>query len=254
MSTAEAVFEILVCAYAVGAYSTRKIEALYRDHVQLLLIPDGKEPPDHTTIARFRESLSSCRYLYAHGQEAYIRPDNHESRRTKKYRAQAGRAENMAYCEPGDCCLCRIGRIPAWIDTKTETAKDGTTREVSIYRCEDCEDRPRRAACCKAKDTQRQKEIVICREMADCRQPSPERITSDEGRLPQVNRSIQGESSFAQLRNNRGCRRFLMSGSGKVLTELCLPAMPQNIVKYIRKCNKNKRQAHYLSPKAFLKF
>ena len=94
---------------------------------------------------------------------------------------------------------------------------------------------------------------MICREMADCRQPSPERITSDEGRLPRVNRSIQAEDSFAQLRNNRGCRRFLMSGSGKVLTELCLPAMPQNIVKYIRKCNKNKRQAHYLSPKAFLK-
>ena len=42
--------------------------------------------------------------------------------------------------------------------------------------------------------------------------------------------------------------------SSKVLTELCLLALSQNIVKYIRKCNKNKCQTHYLHPKAFLKF
>ena len=52
-------FEILVCAYALGVYSTRKIEALCRNHVQFLLILDGRKSPDHTTIARFRSGKTT---------------------------------------------------------------------------------------------------------------------------------------------------------------------------------------------------
>ena len=200
------------------------------------------------------ESLANYRYLDSQEQEAYIKPNNFESRRTKKYKAQIGRADNMTYYEPGDYYLCHIGRILPHVGTRTETAKDGTTREVSVYRCEDCRDCPCRAACCRAKDPEKQKEVVICREMADYRQQSLERITTEEGKLLRVNRSIQAEGSFAQLKNNRGFKRFLMSGNCKVLTELCLLALSQNIVKYIRKCAGNKRQTHYLQPEAFLKF
>ncbi|MEG2624577.1 MAG: transposase, partial [Clostridia bacterium] len=60
--------------------------------------------------------------------------------------------------------------------------------------------------------------------------------------------------SFAQLKNNRGFKRFLTGGNVKVLTELCLLALSANIVKYIRKCNNGKRKTHLLIPKALLKF
>lgn len=73
---------------------------------------------------------------------------------------------------------------------------------------------------------------------------------SEEGKLLRVNRAIQAEGSFAQLKNNRGFRRFLMSGNRKVLTELCLLALSQNLVKYIRKSNSGKRRTHLLRPAA----
>ena len=47
-------FEILVCAYMEGVYSSRKIEQLCRNHIQFILLLDGHEAPDHCTIARFR--------------------------------------------------------------------------------------------------------------------------------------------------------------------------------------------------------
>ena len=200
------------------------------------------------------ESLSNYRYLDSHGQQAYIKPNNYESCKTRKYKAQIGRAENMAYYEPGDYYLCHIGRILPHVETRTEKTKDGTTRELSVYRCEDCRDCPCRSACCKARDAEKQKEIVICREMSDYRQQSLDRITTDEGKLLRVNRSIQAEGSFGQLKNNRGFRRFLLCGNSKVLTELYLLAISQNIVKYIRKCNNGKCQTHYLHPKALLNF
>lgn len=196
------------------------------------------------------ESLSNYRVLHANGQQAYIKPNNYESRKTRKYKTQIGRPENMAYYEKGDYYLCKAGRILARIGTRSETTKDGTTRELSIYRCEDCEACPHREACCKAKDPNKQKEIVLCRELNDYRQQSLERIMSEEGKLLRVNRAIQAEGSFAQLKNNRGFRRFLMSGNRKVLTELCLLALSQNLVKYIRKSNSGKCQTHLLHPAA----
>ncbi len=52
-------FEILVCAYIEGVYSSRKIEQLCRNHIQFILILDGHEAPDHCTIARFRSGKAT---------------------------------------------------------------------------------------------------------------------------------------------------------------------------------------------------
>lgn len=200
------------------------------------------------------ESLPNYRYLDEHGQIAYIKPNNYESSKTRKYKAQIGRAENMVYCGAEDYYLCKAGRILANIGTTTESTKDGTKRELSVYRCEDCVGCPYRAACCKAKDTEKPKEVVICRELARFRQQSLEHITSDEGKLLRVNRSIQAEGSFGQLKHNRGFKRFLTCGNVNVMTELCLLAFSQNVTKYISKCNNGKCKTHLLYPKAPLKF
>lgn len=194
------------------------------------------------------ESLENYRYLERHEQEAFIKPNNYESSRTRKYKAQIGRAENMAYYEPGDYYLCKLGRMLVKVGTERERSKDGSTREVSRYRCEDCADCPYRSACCKAKDPRKQKEVVVCREFAAYRQASLERITSKEGKLLRVNRSIQAEGAFGQLKHNRGFVRFLTGGHVKVSSELYLLAISQNIVKAISKCNTGKQDIHLFYP------
>ena len=47
-----------------------------------------------------------------------------------------------------------------------------------------------RAACCKAKDPEQRKELVVCREFSDYREASQKRITSEEGKTLRMNRSI----------------------------------------------------------------
>lgn len=200
------------------------------------------------------ESLRNYRYLHEHGQLAFIKPNDYESRKTRKYKQQIGRAENMAYDEQGDYFLCHEGRMLVRIGDTSETAKDGSTRTISHYRCEDCSDCPNRAACCKAKDPQSQKQLMICWEKERFRKASLERISTEEGKLLRVNRSIQAEGSFGQLKNNRNFKRFLTAGTVKVETELYLLALSQNIMKLIAKCNKKCMQTHLLIPKALLKF
>ena len=200
------------------------------------------------------ESLRNYRYLAEHEQEAYIKPNNYESSRTRKFKSQIGRAENMAYYAAGDYSLCKNGKILARVGTTTEHSKDGTAREVARYRCEDCSNCPCRAACCKAKDPNKQKELVICRELAEYRSASLERITSEEGKLLRVNRSIQAEGAFGQLKHNRGFARFLTAGNVKVFTEILLLALSQNIRKVIAKCNAGSLESHILQPASLLKF
>lgn len=93
----------------------------------------------------------------------------------------------------------------------------------------------------------------ICQELASSRQSALEQITTNEGKLLRVNRSIQVEGSFAQLKSNRGFERFLMGGNGKMVTELCLLVLSQNIVRYIRKDNTGKHKKPLFLPKALLK-
>ena len=200
------------------------------------------------------ESLENYRYLDEHDQAAYIKPNNYESSRTRKFKAQIGRAENMAYYEPEDYYLCKNGRILSRVSTITEHCKDGTTREAARYRCEDCSGCPYRAACCKARDPEKQKELVICQEFAQYRSASLKRITTEEGKLLRVNRSIQAEGAFGQLKHNRGFVRFLTAGSVKVACELFLLAISQNIQKAIAKCNTGQLDSHILKPVALLNF
>jgi len=165
-----------------------------------------------------------------------------------------GRAENMAYYAQEDYYLCKKGRILAKVSTSTEHNKDGTTREVTRYRCEDCSECPYRAACCKARDPNKQKELVVCREFIEFREASLKRITTEEGKLLRVNRSIQAEGAFGQLKHNRRFVRFLTAGNVKVACELFLLAISQNIRKAIVKCNTGSLETHILQPASLLKF
>ena len=200
------------------------------------------------------ESLRNYRFLAKKGIEAYIKPGNYESSRTRKFKAQIGRSENMAYYQPDDYYVCKNERILPCIGEYTEHSKDGTESKVQRYRCEDCSGCPYRPQCCKAKDPEKQKELVICREFSDFRQASLERITTDEGKQLRVNRSIQAEGAFGQLKHNRHFVRFLTAGTLKVTSELFFLGLSQNILKWIGKCNAKEKKPHLLIPKKMLKF
>ena len=166
------------------------------------------------------ESLANYRWLFENGQTAFIKPANYESGKKRSSKSQVGRMENMGYYEPDDCFICKNGRHLDLSSHYTSHAKDGTERKISVYRCEDCSGCPYRTACCKAKDSEKRKEIFVCWEFQNLRKNSYHNITTEEGKLLRCNRSIQAEGAFGQLKHNRNFKRFLTGGKVKVLAEL----------------------------------
>ena len=71
-----------------------------------------------------------------------------------------------------------------------------------------------------------------------------ERILSDEGVLYRMNRSIQAEGSFGDLKQDMSFRRYLSRGTPNVLAESTLLAMARNINKLHNKIQNGKTGTH----------
>ena len=68
-------------------------------------------------------------------------------------------------------------------------------------------------------------------------------LTSDEGTLLRMNRSIQVEGVFGVLKEDYGFRRFLTRGKKNIETQFFLLAFALNIEKL---CNRTKKRKNWL--------
>jgi hypothetical protein len=71
-----------------------------------------------------------------------------------------------------------------------------------------------------------------------------ERILSDEGILLRLNRRIQAEGSFGELKQDMQFRRYLSRGTSNVLAESVLLAMAKNVNKLHNKIQNEKTGRH----------
>ena len=184
------------------------------------------------------ESMENYLYLEKHGLESYIKPQNHEAKKTAKFKRQIGRAENMGYDAEQDCYICAQGRK---LTLYRESEKDGIV--TSHYRCKGCEDCPCREQCCKAKDGL-PKELKIRKQFEQYRACSEANVTTDEGIYLRLCRSIQAEGTFALLKTDFGFRRFLTSGKPNVRTELFFLALGFNLKKRWMKQETGRLRTH----------
>lgn len=176
------------------------------------------------------ESLENYLYLDQHGQVCLIKPTNYEQKKTKKFQKQVGRIENMTYHPEEDSFTCAQGRKLHLRREETE-ARDGRFVSTVWYRCEDCSGCPCRAQCCRAKDPDKPKELVLQKTFWEKRAQAAENITTERGIHLRLCRSIQVEGAFALLKNDFGFRRFLTRGKANIRTELFLLALAFDLKK-----------------------
>lgn len=195
------------------------------------------------------ESLENYLYLESNGQMSFIKPANYEAQKTKKYRSQIGRIENMKYDENEDCYICAEGRKLRCGKVSTELS-EGIPVTKAWYRCEDCRNCPQREKCCRKQDINAPKEVIRKETFWEKRKRSLENITSDRGVLLRMNRSIQVEGAFGLLKNDLGFRRFLTTGKKNVRVELFFLALGFNLKKRWMKQEKRREKTHYSEKKA----
>ena len=220
----------------------------------------GPQPTDTTTLIPFKnitadagyESEENYLFLESNGQLSYIKPANYEISKTRTYKNDIGKIENMEYDSAADTYICRNGKKLEVECVRHAKSKTGYVSEKTIYKCEDCNGCPYKSECikgnnCKTPMEERTKTLQVAKTFLEQRKEDLERILSEEGILFRTNRSIQAEGSFGDLKQDMQFRRYLSKGTSNVLAESTLLAMAKNINKLHNKIQ-NERTGTHLFP------
>ena len=168
--------------------------------------------------------------------ELFVKPSNHEAKKAKKYRTDISRRENMDYDSDADTYTCAGGKLIRASYEKHSKSASGLDLTTTVYECSDCDGCPLKEKCirsCGSKKPleERHKVLYVSKRFARQRDEMEKKITSDEGILLRVNRSIQAEGTFAFAKEDMDFRRFLTRGKEKVSAEWLLLSLAINILK-----------------------
>ena len=234
----------------------------------------GPQPTDTTTLIPFLkdaeqylkfkykniitdagyESEENYLFLEGNGQIAFIKPANYEISKTRKYKNDIGKIDNMKYNEEGDFYTCKNDKKLVVDHIRHSKSKTGYVSEKTIYKCENCAGCPHKSGCikgnnCKIPLEKRIKTLQVAKTFIEQRKADLERIVSDEGKLYRMNRSIQAEGSFGDIKQDMQFRRYLTKGKANVLAESTLLAIARNINKLHNKIQNGKTGTHLFSLK-----
>jgi len=198
------------------------------------------------------ESEENYLFIEENGQTAYIKPQNYEISKTRKYKKDISRRENMEYHADRDSYICLNGRELTVTNERRSKTTSGYVSVKTYYRSPDCTGCPYKTECikgnnCKTPMEKRNKVLMVSKTMSQKRAEDLERITSEYGTMLRMNRSIQAEGSFADVKEDMNFRRYLYRGKANALAESILLAMGRNINKLHCKIQTG-RTGSYLFP------
>ena len=230
----------------------------------------GPELTDTTTLILFLKSMeenSNFKYLkivadagyeseenYSvieeNNQISFIKPANYEISKIRKYKNDISRIDNMDYDSESDLFICQNGKKLIANGVKIRKSKTGYESVKTIYICEDWSNCNYKSQCIKGNNSKiplekRTKKFETSKKFNRQRKEDLERIITDEGILLRMNRSIQAEGSFAQVKHDMNFKRFMCRGQKNVLAESILLAIAHNVNKLHNKIQYN-RTGKYL--------
>jgi transposase len=211
---------------------------------QLTLIPlmermEGKLGTKYGDVTLDAGYESEENYTWFDKQErlCFIKPQNYERSKTRKFKSNMALRENMPYDAEADEYTCPGGNKLRAVYEGKRQSKSGFESTVTYYECESCEGCALKKQCTRAKGSRK---MQVSKTFLRQREESLRRITSPMGVLLRMNRSIQSEGAFGVIKQDMGFRRFLTRGKKTVFTEMLLMAMGFNLNKWHSKLMNNR--------------
>ena len=228
----------------------------------MTLIPFLKDMENHLSF-KYTEIVADAGYeseenylfIEENGQISYIKPQNYEISKTRKYKKDISRRENMAYDPEKDRYICKNGKELTVTNERRSKTASGYISIKTYYSCKDCSGCPYKTECIKGNNCntpmeERNKVLTVAKKMNEKRAEDLERITGEYGTQLRMNRSIQAEGSFADVKEDMNFRRYLYRGKANALAESILLAMGRNINKLHCKIQSGRTGTHLFELKS----
>ena len=139
-------------------------------------------------------------YLESMEQNAYIKPADHELKKTRKFKKNIYHKDDMPCNAESDSFTCPNDKRLLHAYDRTGKTDNGCMILKSYYVCEDCSGCSRRENCFKGQYENRK--IELSKTMRRQKDEAEKRISTDKGILLRMNRSIQVEGAFGVLKQD----------------------------------------------------
>lgn len=188
------------------------------------------------------DNLQNHQFLKEEKLADYIKPQNYEISKKRKARNDIGSFSNMEYDQQKNEFTCKAGKRLVAVKEGRRKSKSGVRNPVTTYECKrGCVTCPLRKECIthKGKTKHKYKRFTINVELERFRRTASGNIISDFGAEVRVNRSIQAEGTFAQIKANNSFRRFLSFGKERTTTEWILMSISINMIRFAYRIERN---------------
>lgn len=188
-------------------------------------------------------------FLAQHSIETYIKYTCikytwFDRERKSKFISDISKLSNLYYNEKDDYFVCPIGQ-KMYLERRYKTSsKNGYEQEISIYNAQDCQGCPMRGVCHKSKDDRR---ISVNHRLRKYNEKVRENLLSEQGIEYRKKRSMDPESVFGQIKQNKGLRRFSLRGLENVEKEFGMIAIAHNLKKLWKWLMDNKNHGGFTS-------
>jgi transposase len=173
-------------------------------------------------------SEENYEHLERNGVSACVKYGMFHTQRRRAYRKDVFRKENWEYDERKDAYICPCGDELRFEREEGRRTATGYLTRQKVYMASHCPSCPWRRYCTSASGCR----TIQVNAKADLyRARARALLESDEGISLRRKRCVEVESVWGHIKQDRGFRRFLCRGLGKVKTEWGLLAMAHNCMK-----------------------
>jgi hypothetical protein len=187
-----------------------------------------KQSPREVTADSGYGSEENYEYLQQKEIEAFVKYNYfHKEQRSLK-KQNVFQQAHLPYDEQSDTFTCPAGKQLYNTGTHRTKTQNGYTQIVTSYQSTGCTGCELREQCHKSKHDRK---IEVNHRLREFKRQAKENLLSEKGLQRRKNRPADIEQVFAQIKHNKGFKRFMLRGKEKVSIETGLIAIAHNLAK-----------------------
>ena len=179
-------------------------------------------------------NLENYEYLAKNNKKNFVKYSYFHLEQKKSFKKKIFNISNLVYDEKLDEFTCPNNKKLKYSFTKTDKTDNGYPQEIRVYECEDCSNCQFKSQCTKSTGNRK---LNFNKKLQKFKNIAKTNLLSEQGLHMRSQRPQQVERAFAQIKWNKGIKRFLLRGLKKVDTEWCIICMAFNIEKMFMKMN-----------------
>jgi transposase len=172
-------------------------------------------------------------YFADHYLENYVKyntfhREQQHHRKPELIRKALFRTENLPYDAEKDAFTCPANQPLTYRGTSHERTENGYWTELRHYEASACRTCPLKPECTRAKHN---RHLRVSFRLRRFREQARTNLLSEQGKALRIQRNVEVESVFGQIKHNMRFRRFSLRGLEKVKTEWGLVCIAHNMQK-----------------------